>query len=182
VVTPRRIILSGCSGGGKSTLLAELARRGHAAVEEPGRRVVKAEVARGGDALPWVNAQRFMDLALDMAIADHAAAGPGITVFDRSVIDTAAAMIRHGHRLSDARAALAVCRYDPVVFLTPPWPAIFEVDAERKHSLDQAIAEYDALLMAFPANGYQVRVIPRLSVVARADWIGRELSRGRSGP
>ena len=36
----RFIILSGCSGGGKSTLLAELARRGFATVEEPGRRIV----------------------------------------------------------------------------------------------------------------------------------------------
>ena len=39
----RFIILSGCSGGGKSTLLAELARRGFATVEEPGRRIVIEE-------------------------------------------------------------------------------------------------------------------------------------------
>ncbi len=47
------VVISGCSGGGKSTLLAELARRGHAVVEEPGRRIVAQELARGGPALPW---------------------------------------------------------------------------------------------------------------------------------
>lgn len=49
---PVRVVLSGCSGGGKSTLLAELARRGHAVRPEAGRLVVEAELAAGGGALP----------------------------------------------------------------------------------------------------------------------------------
>jgi AAA domain len=39
----RFVVISGCSGGGKSTLLIELGRRGYATVEEPGRRIVKEE-------------------------------------------------------------------------------------------------------------------------------------------
>jgi predicted ATPase len=178
MVTPRRIIISGCSGGGKSTLLAELARRGHATVGEPGRRVVQAELTGGGDGLPWVNVRRFMDLTLDMAVADHAAAGPGVTIFDRSVIDTAAAMIRAGHRPTDARAALVTCRYDPMVFLAPPWPEIYVTDPERRRGLGDAISEYDALCLAFPANGYHLRMIPRAPVAGRADWITDALAPG----
>lgn len=49
----RCVVISGCSGGGKSTLLAELARRGHAVVEEPGRRIVEAELRGNGQAPPW---------------------------------------------------------------------------------------------------------------------------------
>jgi predicted ATPase len=41
----RFVVISGCSGGGKSTLLAELVGRGYAAVEEPGRRIVEEELA-----------------------------------------------------------------------------------------------------------------------------------------
>ena len=37
----RFVVISGCSGGGKSTLLAELGRRGYAVVEEPGLRIVQ---------------------------------------------------------------------------------------------------------------------------------------------
>src|SRR5690349_20035932 len=40
----RLVIISGCSGGGKSTLLADLARRGHAVREEAGRQVVKEQL------------------------------------------------------------------------------------------------------------------------------------------
>jgi hypothetical protein len=38
------VLISGCSGGGKSMLLIELGRRGYATVEEPGRRIVKEEI------------------------------------------------------------------------------------------------------------------------------------------
>ena len=48
----RFVVISGCSGGGKSTLLAELGRRGHSTVEEPGRRIVAQELQQGGRALP----------------------------------------------------------------------------------------------------------------------------------
>ena len=53
------VVISGCSSGGKSTLLAELGRRGHAMVEEPGRRIVRQELVDGGSALPWVAGAAF---------------------------------------------------------------------------------------------------------------------------
>jgi predicted ATPase len=37
----RFVVISGCSGGGKSTLLKELAKRDHDVIDEPGRRIVK---------------------------------------------------------------------------------------------------------------------------------------------
>jgi hypothetical protein len=48
------VTISGCSSGGKSTLLVELRRRGFATIDEPGRRIVVEELERGGRALPWV--------------------------------------------------------------------------------------------------------------------------------
>jgi predicted ATPase len=45
-VVERFVVISGCSGGGKSTLIAELGPRGHAVVGEPGQRIVKEELTR----------------------------------------------------------------------------------------------------------------------------------------
>ena len=50
-MSERFVLLSGCSGGGKSTLFAELQARGYHVVGEPGRRVVKHELEKGGNAL-----------------------------------------------------------------------------------------------------------------------------------
>ena len=88
----RFVVISGCSSGGKSTLIAELGKRGYAVVDEPGRRIVKEELARGGSALPWVDGVAFARRAMATALADRAAAGSldGWVFFDRGLIDAAA--------------------------------------------------------------------------------------------
>jgi predicted ATPase len=48
----RFVLLSGCSGGGKSALLSALRTRGFAAFEEPGREVVREQLLIDGPALP----------------------------------------------------------------------------------------------------------------------------------
>ena len=117
----RFVVISGCSGGGKSTLLAELGRRGHSLVEEPGRRIVEQELQRGGKALPWEDGSSFARRAIAMAMADRAAAASlkGWVFFDRGLVDAAAAL-QHLTR-EPALAALAQeHRYHETVFLAPP--------------------------------------------------------------
>jgi predicted ATPase len=176
----RFVVISGCSGGGKSTLLDELARRGHATIAEPGRRIVEQELASHGSALPWADAAAFARRAIDLALADRAAADhlPGWVFFDRSAIDAAAAL----DHLSggQGRHLDALPRYHDMVFLTPPWPEIYVTDRERRHGFDDAVAEYQRLLLAYPANGYDVSVLDKVAVGDRADFILATLERSAS--
>ena len=71
----RFVVISGCSGGGKSTLLEDLGRRGHATVEEPGRRIVREVLGQGGSALPWIDSSAFARRAIAMALDERASAG-----------------------------------------------------------------------------------------------------------
>jgi predicted ATPase len=165
------ILISGCSGGGKSTLLAALGARGHHVLTEPGRRVVAAEKARGGTALPWVDMDAFLRRTLDLAMADHDAARAlhGPVFFDRGVVD---ALIALQHLTGEAPGARARrYRYAGSVFLAPPWPEIFETDTARRHGLPEAEAEYNRLRTAFPALGYQTTLLPKAPVEARVDFL-----------
>ena len=163
------ILISGCSGGGKSTLLKALKARGHHVVKEPGRRVVEAEQARGGKALPWTDIEAFLYRTLDLAITDHKTARdlPGPIFFDRGVVDAAVALT---HVTGDpaASAVAESYRYNPTVFLAPPWPDIFTGDEARRHGINEAVAEYARLESAFPALGYDTDILPKTSVEARA--------------
>lgn len=172
----RFVIISGCSGGGKSTLLAELARRGHAVVEEPGRRIVQEEVARNGTALPWLDLAAFLRRAIAMALADRevAASQSGWVFFDRGLID-AAVGLEHATGELVLQALGQGHRYHRHVFLTPPWPEIYVTDPERRHGFDAAVAEYERLLAAYPALGYEVTILPKVSVAERADFVLRLL-------
>ena len=172
----RFIILSGCSGGGKSTLLDELARRGHATVPEPGRRVVREETGSGGTALPWADVHAFVARIIAMAEADYAAAAAnaGWTFFDRGLFDAISGLgALNGTALPAER--LAGYPYHRQVFLTPPWPELYATDSERRHDMTQAVAEFERLLRDYPAQGYEPVLVPRLPVGERADFVERTL-------
>jgi predicted ATPase len=167
----RFVILSGCSGGGKSSLLDELGRRGHAVVAEPGRRIIAAQLRDGGAALPWIDPLGFLQRALALAQADHdAAPAHGLVFFDRGVID-AAAGLHHLTGQPDLAAMAQRYRYHRRAFLVPPWPHIHVTDDARRHGLDEAIAEYDRLVGTYPALGYDVVVLPKVGVAERADIV-----------
>lgn len=172
----RFVIISGCSGGGKSSLLAELAWRGHAVVEEPGRRIVQEQVARNGVALPWADLAAFLRRAIAMALADRevAASQSGWVFFDRGLID-AVVGLEHETGEPVLQALGQAHRYHRHVFLTPPWPEIYVADPERRHGFDAAVAEYERLLAAYPALGYEVTILPKVSVTERADFVLRLL-------
>ena len=174
-IIERFVIISGCSGGGKSTLLAELRRRGFATVEEPGRRIVKEELQGDGAALPWIDPAKFARRAITMALADIevATAHDGWVFFDRGLIDAALAL----ERVAGEAAATTIGghRFHHRAFLTPPWPEIYVTDAERPHAFAAAVAEYEHLLSTFPKLGYEAVVLPKIDVAARADFVLRTL-------
>jgi predicted ATPase len=168
----RFVVISGCSGGGKSTLLAELARRGYAVVEEPGRRIVREELRNEGSALPWVDPVAFAHRAIAVSLEDRrlARALGGWVFFDRGLVDAAAAL----QHLTGMPALAELPRSHPYhrrVFLTPPWPEIYGNDPERRHSLDEATGEYARLLEAYSHLGYETLILPRTGVAERADLI-----------
>jgi predicted ATPase len=62
--------------------------------------------------------------------------------------------------------------------MVPPWPELFAADPERRHGLEAAVAEYEALLSSYPAHGYEVVVVPRGSVAERADFLEAAVGEG----
>jgi predicted ATPase len=176
--SPRLVVVSGCSGGGKSALLAEMAARGYAVFLEPGRQVVKEELLIGGDALPWTDAQRFAERCIARAAYFFNTARPeaGPVLFDRSIVDAVAALERIGPVPPHCAAAARAYRYGPRAFMVPPWRELFAADPERRHGFEAAVAEYEALMLAYPAHGYATVVVPKAGVRARADFLEAALA------
>ncbi|VWD64881.1 ATPase [Burkholderia lata] len=175
----RFVVVSGCSGGGKSTLSAELEQRGYAVVEEPRRRILNAEMCANGMALPWsdpiASLHRVLAMALDgRAAIESESRSNSWVFFDRWLIDAAT-----GLQYLTGESLLArlgqLHRYHRRVFLTPPWSEIYVQDSERRHCLEEATEEYSRLLEAYPALGYVVSILPKVGVTERADYVLRML-------
>jgi predicted ATPase len=172
------VTISGCSSGGKSTLLAELKQRGHVTIDEPGRRIITEELKRGGRALPWADSVAFALCVMEVSLADYsgADASKGWVFFDRGLIDAAVAIeLLTGEPVIERVAS--TYRFNKRVFLVPPWPEIYSVDSERRHSIDDAIAEYNRLTDVYPSLGYDIQVLPKVSVADRANILLASLER-----
>lgn len=170
----RMIVLSGCSGGGKSTLLSELGRRGYRVFEEAGRQVVREQLFIEGPALPWENVELFVELTISRSIYNLVSAcrtgDPAF--FDRGIIDQIAGFSETGGEAPfyQQRAAEKF-RYAEIVFLMPPWRELFANDSERRHSFEDAARSYEVLKAAYARYGYSPIDVPMADVEARADFV-----------
>ncbi len=166
------ILLTGCSGGGKSTLLQALGKRGHTTVPEPGRRIVADELARAGHALPWVNMHAFALRAIAVTRADLLALRheKGLVFFDRGLVDAAVALASSGG--PDLSETLGETRqYAKHVFVAPPWKDLFTQDTERRHDFSEAVQEHHRIAQALDSLGYQRIELPRVSVQQRVEFV-----------
>jgi predicted ATPase len=130
-----------------------------------------------GTALPWVDPIAFSRRAIALARADRKAARQlrGWVFFDRGLIDASVALQHWTGEPALARIRRSH-RYHRRVFLAPPWPEIYVTDGERRHGLDAAVLEYQRLVAAYPALGYEVTVLPKIGVAERAELILRTLA------
>ncbi|MDQ3022424.1 MAG: AAA family ATPase [Bacteroidota bacterium] len=167
------LIISGCSGSGKSTLLQEIANRGFKIIHEPGRQVVKEQHYIDGDALPWKDWQKFIELTISRTMYQYNCMidEDEIVFFDRAIID----QINWEDRIIEVpkhlmNAALKY-RFNEMVFMTPPWQEIYKNDNERKKTYDDALAGYHSTVKMYERFGHKIILIPKINVSERADFV-----------
>jgi len=92
--------------------------------------------------------------------------------FDRGIVD-AVSFLEHLHLAVPEHLANAArkYRYYGKVFMTPPWREIYRNDEERRHSFDEAVANYMSLVGTYERLGYEVVEIPKVDIEARAGFI-----------
>jgi predicted ATPase len=164
-------ILTGAPGSGKTTILDEL-RGTIRCVDEPARRLLAEQRASGGTGTPDRDPARFVELLLEVAIADHERAFSGrLTMFDRGIPDCIAYAIHLGVDPGPSLRASDRYRYHDEVFILEPWEEIYVADDERKMSFADTIAFHSLLEDAFDRSGYRRVTVPRASVGDRAAFV-----------
>jgi predicted ATPase len=167
-------VVTGGPGSGKSTLIAALAGRGFPTMPEAGRAIIQDQVGIGGQALPWSDRSGFAELMLSWEMRSYREAlrlgGP--VIFDRGVPDVLGYL-----RLckltvpSHVDRAAQMFRYHRRVFIAPPWPEIFLVDAERKQSFEEATATYEMMIQTYSTLSYDLIPLPLVPVLERLQFV-----------
>jgi predicted ATPase len=171
----RFTIITGGPGTGKTSLIAELCRRGFAGTVEAGRAIILDQTLIGGRALQAADAALFAELMLAWEMRSYRMAEqepvPAI-FFDRGIPELTGYYRMLGMPVpAHVTAAADVFRYRPRVFLAPAWQAIYTTDAERTQDFVDAVAGSDAARTAYEGFGYEVISLPLASVAERADFV-----------
>lgn len=170
----RFFVLTGGPGAGKTTLIEEMKRRGLATTEEAGRGVIREEMESGGDALPWVDRERFAERMFEWELRSwrDAEREKGPVLFDRGLPDTIGYLRLEGLEVPAWMEEEAWrLRYNASVFIAAPWPEIYGRDEERRQSWDVAVRTYEVMVEAYTDLGYRLVEVPRASVAERADFV-----------
>lgn len=65
------VVISGCSGGGKSTLLSELNKQGYCVVSEVGRELVQEQLSTNGHITPWEKPREFCEMLVEKSVVAY---------------------------------------------------------------------------------------------------------------
>ncbi|WOF44960.1 AAA family ATPase [Sphingopyxis indica] len=173
-------VLTGGPGSGKSTLLDHLEGHGFARSIEAGRGIIQDQIAIGGPALPWRDRALFAELMLSWDMRSYHAAlqrdGSEPVIFDRGVPDVLGYLRFEGLNVrSHIQRAAKSFRYNPRVFVAPPWPEIYTQDAERKQDEETAHRTYEAMVIVYRELGYTLIELPKASVAARAEFVRAQI-------
>lgn len=169
----KRYVITGGPGSGKSTLVEELEKAGFSCSAEISREMIKAEVAKGSDCLPWLDIACFSDKVIaEMITAWSQHAGKSITFFDRGIPDVIAYL-----KLADLPvpqnylSELSLHPYEKQVFILPPWKDIYVNDAERWQSFEEAEAIYRVIRATYTSLGFDLLELPKDTASRRVEFI-----------
>ena len=174
LTNPNLFIVSGGPGTGKTTLIAELAKLGFSHAPEVARQIIQEQVETGGNAVPWGDREAYTGLMLQRSIESFRKHTPAVQPLfcDRGIPDTLCYARLIG--LADTAQVESACReyrYAPVVFMAPPWEAIYRTDRERKQDFAEAVRTYEFMLDVYREYGYQAVELPQTSPAARAQFV-----------
>jgi predicted ATPase len=168
-------VITGGPGAGKTSIVERLDRRGFATVAESGRAILRQQAMIGGNATHRDNATAYRDLMLQRGMDDYErmmGETEAPVFFDRGITELVGYCRLIGVPVADhVRRAAEVYRYNPVVFVAPPWPEIYASDALRNQDQAEAVRTFELAAEAYAEFGYRIVELPRAPIEARVAFL-----------
>ena len=167
----KHAVLTGAPGAGKTTLLDAAAAAGLTTSPEVARVLLQQP---GGMALRVADPQGFAEAMLEAHAREleRHASDPGPVLFDRGVPDVVGFLDVSGLTVpKSVDQACRTLRYTGPILRAPAWAEIYQQDAERIQTWDEAVASDEAVTAAWRRYSYEVIVLPLVGVDERLAFL-----------
>jgi predicted ATPase len=166
-------VITGGPGFGKTQVVEALRQLGYLCSGEFARDLIENQLHSGGEILPWKNPKLFQQEVLMQRIAFFDSVPENTLAFaDRGIPDQLAFARYKGIGTPQNLAENVLkYRYAPQVFLTPPWYEIFENDAIRTETFDEAVRIHQSVIETYSGLNYQIIQLPLFAVSQRVDFL-----------
>lgn len=167
--SPKKYVLTGGPGVGKSAMIDIFVARGYSIVPETARMVIEEEQARNSDILPWRDLLRFQEVVARKQLEAEMKICEQEVFLDRGIVD-GYAYCKQGNipapknLIDNARG-----RYDAVFLLAPL--AHYENDHVRKEDKEFQAVIHALIEEAYRKFGYDIIHVPALHIHERAEFI-----------
>lgn len=147
---------------------------GYGCVDEVGRKIIKEQVATNGNALPWLNTEKYSTQMLSHSIQDYMNlfSSSKVHFFDRGIPDAFGyVQLINAPNKQQFIDAVQEFRYNSTVFILPPWEEIYKTDNERKQDFQLASDTYQVMKRTYKNAGYNLVELPCTTILQRVDFI-----------
>ena len=176
---PKRILIIGGPGSGKSTLIYELEALGYDCMHEISRDVTAQAQKEGIDQLfltdPILFSQKLLEGRLNQ-FNDASKSNKDIIFYDRGLPDVPIYMDYLGTQYPDHFTNTCTENTYDYVFLLPPWEAIYVQDQQRYESFEVAQTLYRFLKEGYHKFGYVPVEVPIGTPAERISFIVSKLT------
>ena len=171
---PKKILITGGPGTGKTSLFNSLISSGYVGFEEKSREVINSFKKKGIDQLFLTNPLLFSELLLESRISQFSDSNKNKlenVFFDRGIPDVLAYL--DFKKMKYDQQYIIACkkyRYD-LVFILRPWKDIFVNDNERYESFEESLQIDKYIYKTYKNLKYNIIEIPNVSITKRKDFV-----------
>ncbi|PKP26618.1 MAG: ATPase [Bacteroidetes bacterium HGW-Bacteroidetes-2] len=176
---PKRIVLTGGPGTGKSSIITKLESYGYPCLEEISRKITLQAKAEGINQLFLEKPLLFSQLLLDGRILQYNEGQKhenNFVFYDRGMHDVVAYL--DYFQTEYPKGFQNACKQHPydLVFILPPWEEIYIQDNERYENFEEAKKIHNYLERTYKNYAYIPIEVPRLTLEARVEFILEKIS------